>query len=149
MAAGIVVPCEECGQKNRVPLSRIGKRGKCGKCDHPLPAPDHPLEVEQASELRAIIKESKVPVLVDFWASWCGPCRTVGPEIAKIAKKRAGDWLVVKANTEVDPQVGSDHGVRSIPMMAVFSGGKEVGRTTGARPAPAIEQFVQQTLNGE
>ncbi len=86
-------------------------------------------------------------MLVDFWASWCGPCRTVGPEVVKVAQKRAGDWLVVKANTEADPQVGTEHGVRSIPLMAVFQGGKEVGRTAGARPAPAIEQFVQQSLD--
>jgi len=146
MAAGIVVTCEECGQNNRVPLSKIGKRGKCGKCEARLPAPDHPIEVEQASDLRAILKETKVPVLVDFWASWCGPCRTVAPEIAKVARKRAGDWLVVKANTEVDAEVGSEHGVRSIPMMAVFEGGKEVARTAGARPAAAIEQFVRESL---
>jgi thioredoxin-like negative regulator of GroEL len=70
----------------------------------------------------------------------------VAPEIAKVARARAGQWLVVKANTERDPAVGAAHGVRSIPTLAVFRGGAEVGRTSGARPAPAIEKFVEQTL---
>lgn len=146
--ASIVVACSACGQQNRVPRAKAGAQGKCGKCKAQLPAPTHPVEVERADELRAVIEGSKLPVLVDFWAQWCGPCRMVAPEVAKVAERHRGEWLVVKANTEVDPQLGQEHGVRSIPMMAVFRGGREVGRTAGARPAGAIEKFVRESLAG-
>lgn len=146
--ASIVVACSACGQHNRVPRAKAGAQGKCGKCKALLPAPSHPLEVERADELRAVLEGSKLPVLVDFWAAWCGPCRMVAPEVAKVAERHRGEWLVVKANTEVDPQLGAEHGVRSIPMMAVFRGGREVGRTAGARPAGAIETFVRESLAG-
>jgi thioredoxin 2 len=146
MKEPLVLRCSACGQRNRVPVARAGAQGRCGKCKVALPGPAHPIEVEQAADLRAIIRGSKLPVVVDFWASWCGPCRMVAPEIAKVAQKQADNWLVVKANTEVDPALGAEHGIRSIPMMAVFHDGRELGRSAGARPAAAIETFVQQTL---
>lgn len=146
MSSPLVVSCATCGQRNRVPLTKAGAHGKCGKCKAALPSPARPIEVERAADLRAVIEQSKVPVLVDFWASWCGPCRMVAPEVAKVAQAHGGEWLVVKANTEVDPRLGAEHGVRSIPMIAVFSGGRELARSAGARPAPAIEAFVRQSL---
>ena len=145
--SSIVVACSACGQKNRVPLAKAGAQGKCGQCKVALPAPSHPLEVEHADELRAVLQGSKLPVLVDFWASWCGPCRMVAPEIAKVAERHR-EWLVVKANTAGDPRLGAEHGVQSIPMMAVWNGGRELARTAGARPAGAIESFVRESLAG-
>ncbi len=135
-----------CGQRNRVPLTKAGAGGKCGKCKAVLPQPGQPVEVERADELRELIEQSRVPVLVDFWASWCGPCRMVAPEIAKVAARHADEWLVVKANTEVDPSLSAEHGIRSIPLMAVFQDGREVARSAGARPASAIESFVQSSI---
>jgi thioredoxin 2 len=93
-----------------------------------------------------VIATARVPVIVDFWAQWCGPCRMVAPEIAKVASHRAGEWLVVKADTEPDPQLGATYAIRSIPTLAVFQGGREIGRTSGARPAHAIESFIESTL---
>lgn len=146
MSHGIVQSCPSCGKKNRVLSARLGGQARCGSCQAPLPAPAEPLALDRAGELDELLGEAGVPVLVDFWAPWCGPCRTVAPEIAKVAEKNAGRLLVVKVNTDVDPAVGAKHRISSIPTMALFSGGRELARTSGARPAAAIEAFVRQAL---
>ena len=86
-----------------------------------------------------------MPVIVDYWAPWCGPCRMVAPELQKVAARQAGKALVVKVNTDELSDLGQRFGIRSIPTMAVFAGGKEVGRTSGARPAADIEAFLEQS----
>jgi len=83
---------------------------------------------------------------VDYWAPWCGPCRSVAPELEKVARSNAGTMLVVKVNTDAVPELASRHHIRSIPTMAVFSGGRERARSSGARPARAIEAFVREAV---
>jgi len=112
-----------------------------------MPPPAEPLDVPSESAFNALIRESRMPVVVDFWAPWCGPCRAVAPEIARVAATHAGRWIVAKINTEELPDLGARFGVQSIPTMAVFADGREVSRTLGARPAAAIESFVNSATS--
>lgn len=100
-----------------------------------------PIEVT-TEEFDEKVVNASTPVLVDFWAPWCGPCRMVAPELQKVAASTAGKYLVVKVNTDAHPELGERFNIRSIPTMAVFAGGREVARTAGARPAADIEAFV-------
>ena len=140
---GVLVTCPACAKRNRVPF---GRTAKCGHCGALLPPPAEPLEMPSESAFDALIRDARVPVVVDFWAPWCGPCRMVAPEIARVAAENAGRWIVVKVNTEALPAIGTRFGIQSIPTMAVFKGGREVSRTTGARPAADIDAFVKNAV---
>ncbi len=91
-----------------------------------------------------LVAQSSLPVVVDYWAPWCGPCRMVAPELEKVAARQAGKALVVKVNTDRLTDLGDRYGIRSIPTLAVFAGGREVSRTAGVRPAADIERFIEQ-----
>ena len=143
---GIVVPCPSCGQKNRVAYSRLGETVRCGRCKTELSATAAPLEVGSSADFDQLISHASVPIVVDYWAPWCGPCRMVAPELAKVAARAHGKFVVVKVNTDALSDLGERFAIRSIPTMAVFSGGREVKRTTGARPAADIEAFIAQAV---
>ncbi len=134
--------CEECGSLNRVPDERKGQRPKCGKCKNVVEVTGHPQEVDDAG-LASTVAASPVPVLVDFWAPWCGPCLSAAPIVEDLAEELAGDVLVLKVNTDEAVASGQRHGVRSIPCFVIFRGGKEVARQTGVLPPAKMREWVR------
>lgn len=143
---GVVLTCAACGRRNRVPFARLTEAGTCGQCQSALPVPNTPLDIPSDAVFNALLAASPLPIVVDFWAPWCGPCRMVAPELEKVAASQAGHWLVVKINTEALPALGARYGVQSIPTMALFQLGQEAARTSGARPAAAIEAWVKANV---
>jgi len=140
---GIVVTCPSCGQKNRLVYQRLGDPVKCGRCKHELPRFANPVEVHSTADFDRLIAHVSIPIVVDYWAPWCGPCRMVAPELQKVATRHAGKALVVKVNTDELQDLGERFGIRSIPTLAVFVGGKEVTRSAGVRPAEMIEAMIE------
>ena len=145
-ARGVIVACPSCGQQNRLAYERLGQLPTCAKCRSALALLAEPIDVEGESEFDALTRRSALPVLVDFWAPWCGPCKMVAPEIAKIAKEGAGQWIVAKVNTEDLPGVAQRFRVSAIPLMVLFHQGREIARQSGALPAQGIRAFLKQNL---
>ncbi len=127
----VIRACEQCGTKNRVPAVRLADTGRCGACKQPLPPVGKPIAADTAL-FDEVVKGSAVPVLVDFWAEWCGPCRMVGPEVERAAAEMAGQAVVLKVDTENQPELAGRYRIRSIPMLMVFAGGKLVQQQAGA-----------------
>lgn len=133
--------CLDCGQVNRVPEDRLGAGPKCGTCGAKLMAPKAS-DIDFAT-LQKAARNDDVPLVVDFWAPWCGPCRMMAPEFSKAAQALSGQARLVKLNTEAHPKSGAAYGIRGIPTMIVFAGGKERKRQSGAMPAPAIVDWAK------
>jgi thioredoxin 2 len=144
---GVVTACLSCGQKNRQAYDRLGAASRCGHCKRDLPLPGAPIEIQRSADFDRLVAASPLPVAVDYWAPWCGPCRMVAPELEKVAARQAGRLVIVKVNTDALSDLGERFAIRSIPTLAVFVGGREIARTAGARPADEIEAFITKAVS--
>ena len=143
-APSTIVACRSCNGLNRVPDARLAEAPKCGKCGAALFAA-HPLALDVAG-FHAHVERAELPVLVDFWAPWCGPCRMMAPQFEAAAMQLEPAMRLAKVDTEAQPALGSRFGIRSIPTLVLFRQGRELARQTGAMGTADIVRWTRQYL---
>ena len=140
-ARHVTLPCAACGRWNRIAAARMANGPKCGVCAAPIRL-DHPILLNDTTFDR-VIGQSTLPVLVDFYADWCGPCRMMAPAVDELARTSAGHALVAKLDTEASQQVAARFQIRGIPTVIVFRDGREALRQSGAMPLAALKQMLE------
>jgi len=139
----MILSCPSCGKKNRSPAARLADQGRCGACKTAISPVSRPIEADTES-FREITRDAKVPVLVDFWADWCGPCKMAAPEVEKTAREMAGRALVLKVDTERWPQIAAEYRVQGIPNFVVLRGGLLVHQQAGVAPSAMMKSWLEK-----
>ena len=144
MSESLHIVCPHCNAVNRMPAARLGDKPKCGQCRQGL-FTAQPLELTR-SNFSKHINQSDIPVVIDFWAPWCGPCKVMAPQFEQAAAQLEPRVRLAKVNTEAEQALGAQFNIRSIPTMVMFEQGREVARQSGAMNAPHIMQWVRENI---
>jgi len=143
MGYSVIHICRSCGAKNRVPARHLADAGRCGSCKAALPPASEPIDVDEET-FAEIVHEARVPVLIDFWAPWCAPCRAAAPQVHDLAQEMAGRALVLKVDTEKQPGLGTQYGVQAIPNFVVLRDGRLIIQRAGVAPRSEMRRWIEE-----
>jgi thioredoxin 2 len=143
MTSPLHIVCPVCDATNRVPAERLGQRPGCGACGRPL-FDGHPISLDDPARFAKHVERSDIPVLIDFWAAWCGPCRTMAPVFEAAARELEPHLRLVKLDTEAAPGIAAQFGIRSIPSLVMLRHGRELGRAAGVMPLPQLLAWARR-----
>ena len=139
----MILTCPSCGKKNRSPAARLADEGRCGSCKTAISPVGRPIDADPDT-FREVTRDAKVPVLVDFWADWCGPCKMAAPEVERTAREMAGRAVVLKVDTERWPQIAAEYRVQGIPNFVVLRGGLLVHQQAGVAPSATMKGWLER-----